>query len=89
MGARIAQARRRLGVAEWRDIGQSDMARDLGVSPQIVRSWEAGEKQPRETMLERVAGYLGVTPAWLRYGVQEVDPTVVQPAPRSDELKSP
>lgn len=68
-GSRIAQARRELAVRSERDIAGPDMARDLGVSTETVRSWEAGETRPREAALGQLAAYLGVTPAWIIYGV--------------------
>lgn len=68
MGTRIAQARRELAVRQERDISGADMARELGVSTETVRSWEAGETRPRETALKRLVAYLSAKEAWIMYG---------------------
>lgn len=71
LGERIAQARREKGVREHRDITRVDVAEAVGVVPSAVTFWETDEKSPREDTLAKVADYLGVTPAYLRYGVTE------------------
>lgn len=71
MPARIAQARREKAVWEHRDIAGADMAREIGVAPETVRSWEAGETKPRAAGLQALATYLGVTVPWLRYRAGE------------------
>jgi transcriptional regulator with XRE-family HTH domain len=70
LGARIGQARREKGVREGRDVLQSDVAEALGVGAATVSRWEAGQAIPREDALVRLATYLGVTPAYLRYGTE-------------------
>ena len=47
---------------------QSEMARFIGVTPQAVQKWMAGDTEPRGKNLERAAEYLGVTPAMLKFG---------------------
>jgi transcriptional regulator with XRE-family HTH domain len=74
LGERIAQSRRVLGVREQRDVTQLDLAKAAGVSGPTVSDWEAGKKVPREAALMKLADYLGVTPAYLRYGIMPVDP---------------
>ncbi len=74
-GLRIAQARRQLGVREHRDVSGPDMARALGVSAETARSWEAGESFPRKPALRRLADYLGVTSAWIEYGIEPREAT--------------
>jgi len=79
-----------LGVRRHEDITGPEMARALGVSSETVRSWEAGETRPRQTLLGRLADYLGVNPAWLHYGSgpkargAEIERPDV-PAPRADD----
>lgn len=68
LGARIAQARRELGVREHRDVTQLDLARAVGATSASISEWEADKKVPREASLVRLAKALGVTPAYLRYG---------------------
>lgn len=48
---------------------QSEMARFIGVTPQAVQKWIAGEAEPRGKNLELAAQFLGVTPAMLKFGV--------------------
>jgi transcriptional regulator with XRE-family HTH domain len=71
LGERIAQSRRVLGVREQRDVTQLDLAKAAGVSGPTVSDWEAGKKVPREAALMKLADYLGVSPAFLRYGVTD------------------
>lgn len=47
---------------------QSEMARFIGVTPQAVQKWIAGESEPRGKNLELAAQFLGVTPAMLKFG---------------------
>ena len=71
VGHRIAQARRELGVRLGRDVRPVDVARELKVSQATVSDWESGKTAaPRDELLVRLAGFLGVTPEFLRYGVR-------------------
>lgn len=72
LGERIAQARREKAARERRDITRADVAKAVGVVPSAVTFWETDQKQPREDALAKLAAYLGVTPAFLRYGVRDV-----------------
>lgn len=47
---------------------QSELARFVQVSPQAVQKWIAGESEPRGANLTRAAQFLGVTPAYLKFG---------------------
>ena len=47
---------------------QSEMARFIGVTPQAVQKWIAGESEPRGKNLDLAAQFLGVTPAMLKFG---------------------
>jgi transcriptional regulator with XRE-family HTH domain len=69
IGRRIAQARREKAAREERDIRPADVARELKVSGATVSDWESGKITPRDDALERLGAFLGVTPAYLRYGV--------------------
>lgn len=46
------------------------MARFIGVTPQAVQKWIAGVSEPRGKNLDRAAEFLGVTPAFLKFGLQ-------------------
>lgn len=41
---------------------QEDLARELGLSAQTVRSWEAGTTEPRPGHLKRLCEVLSVPP---------------------------
>ncbi|QOY96361.1 helix-turn-helix transcriptional regulator [Massilia sp. UMI-21] len=56
---------------------QSEMARFVGVSPQAVQKWIAGQAEPRGKNLELAAQFLGVTPSLLKFGTEVGAPTVV------------
>jgi transcriptional regulator with XRE-family HTH domain len=47
---------------------QSVLARAIKVSPQAVNRWFSEGHIPREATLNKVAAYLGTTPAYLKYG---------------------
>jgi phage repressor protein C with HTH and peptisase S24 domain len=47
---------------------QSEMARFVGVSPQAVQKWVAGGSEPRGKNLDMAAEFLGVSPAYLKFG---------------------
>jgi phage repressor protein C with HTH and peptisase S24 domain len=49
---------------------QSELARFVGVTPQAVQKWIAGDSEPRGQNLERAALFLGVTPAMLKFGTE-------------------
>jgi phage repressor protein C with HTH and peptisase S24 domain len=63
MSNRIAEALERKNGGN-----QSEMARFVGVSPQAVQKWIAGESEPRGKNLERAADFLGMSPAALKFG---------------------
>jgi transcriptional regulator with XRE-family HTH domain len=74
VGRRIAQARREKAVRDRQDVRPVDVARALDVSGATVSDWESGKVTPREAMIHALAAFLGVTPAYLRYGIMPVDP---------------
>lgn len=50
------------------DGNASECARAMGVSPQAVSKWLAGQQMPRGKMMEKLAEWLGTTPSYLRFG---------------------
>lgn len=60
-----------MGVRLHRDVSQLDVAVAVKTTATSVSEWEADKKSPREPSLERLATFLGVTAAYLRYGVRE------------------
>lgn len=61
----------RAALAKKNGGNQSEMARFVGVSPQAVQKWVAGTTEPRGENLKLTADFLGVTEAFLRYGVEQ------------------
>ena len=49
----------------------SEMARFCNVSPQAVQKWLAGDSDPRGKNLEAAAVFLGVKPAYLKFGDEQ------------------
>jgi HTH-type transcriptional regulator, cell division transcriptional repressor len=74
LGKRLAQARRLLAVREERDVTAAEVAKAAKVSSASLSQWESGDRMPRDAALARLASVLGVTPAFLRYGIVETPP---------------
>lgn len=71
-------------LAEKNGGNQSEMARFIGVTPQAVQKWIAGDSEPRGKNLVSAAQFLGVTPAFLKFGpVPTTKVTAIHP---DDEL---
>ena len=51
------------------NISQSELARKIGVTPQAVQKWEKAKNLPRGTTLHKLADVLGVSPAYLQFGI--------------------
>lgn len=51
------------------NISQSELARKIGVTPQAVQKWEKAKTVPRGTTLQRLADVLGVSPAYIQFGI--------------------
>ena len=54
---------------------QSELARFVGVSPQAVQKWIAGDSEPKGKNLTKVAAFLGLSEALLRYGEMHGQPS--------------
>jgi phage repressor protein C with HTH and peptisase S24 domain len=48
----------------------------VGVSPQAVQKWLAGESEPRGANLTKAAAFLGVSPSFLKFGTASIDDVV-------------
>ena len=66
IGARIAEAREAAGYSA------AQAARRLGVDSRTLQRWERDESVPRGNRLMMLAGLLGVSPAWLLVGEQQL-----------------
>jgi transcriptional regulator with XRE-family HTH domain len=62
IGKRIKAARRA------NRISQSELARQLGVSPQSVQQWESGETTPRRHRVAEIVRVLGCDEVWILTG---------------------
>jgi transcriptional regulator with XRE-family HTH domain len=60
---------------------QSEMARSIGCTPQAVNKWVKGMQFPRDRVLRKVAGYLNVTPEYLKFGSTPHTPPAPLPPP--------
>ncbi|HEY8606606.1 MAG TPA: S24 family peptidase [Noviherbaspirillum sp.] len=74
MANRIEQA-----LAQKNGGNQSEMARFVGVSPQAVQKWVAGDSEPRGANLKRAAEFLGVSEVFLKFGLQPMAEKTVVP----------
>lgn len=63
IGGRIRRAR------EAANFSVAQLARRLGVKTATVSAWETGRSEPRANRLTMLAGFLGVSPTWLLYGL--------------------
>lgn len=80
IGRRIAQARLRKGLTQER------LARALDASAQTVSRWERDAFAPDENYLPKLATLLGVTPAWIEYGVSAPTNDAVTAAVETDPV---
>lgn len=81
-GKRLAQLRREKAFREERDIGPIDVAKAVEAGQSSMSRWENGEVFPNDDTLGKLAGYYGVSRAWLRYGEGER-----VPAPKSGIIR--
>ena len=67
-GKRVFQARKALEQRLGRAVPQTEIGELMGVHGVTVGSWEKGTKEPSLETIARLAGILGVSPAWLAWG---------------------
>ncbi len=89
LGTRLADARRKLGVREGQDVTVPDLAERIGVTAASVYTWEADTAIPGERNLARVAVLLGVTEAYLRYGVENIPKSVIEGERKPEQFVKP
>lgn len=68
---------------------QSELARFVGVTPQAVQKWIAGGSEPKGKNLTRAAEFLGVSPAYLKFGGTAPVSPVPATSPNIKELLKP
>ena len=70
IGDRIKEARERAGLS------QQELADRIGIRAsgrQRVCGWESGLRTPLRATIDQIAQATGTTPAWIVYGVGEMD----------------
>jgi transcriptional regulator with XRE-family HTH domain len=75
-GLRI-KAARKVADLKRKQMGLALRVKTADAGFQIWR-WESGSNSPRKPMLARIAKLLGVSEAWLVYGVGDAPPAVQQ-----------
>lgn len=75
-----------MSAKEHRDILQAEIAAAVGVTTTALSRWEREERVPRENDIAKLAKFYGVTPAFLRYGVDVQLPPMMQGGTIADEL---
>jgi transcriptional regulator with XRE-family HTH domain len=70
-----------MGVREWRDVRRSELAEAAGLDPSSITLYEQGRSLPSEGVIAKLAAFLRVTPAYLRYGVVTAsgEPEIIDP----------
>ena len=61
-------------------IGQSDLARRVGVDPSQVTRWLSGEREPSGPILLAMSRLFGIDP-WVLLGADAVEPRIAEAAP--------
>lgn len=73
--ARLRELRERVITPDGSVISQSDLARAIGVTPQAVQKWEAGDSTPRPPKRQAIASVLSTSVAKLIEGTELEEPT--------------
>jgi transcriptional regulator with XRE-family HTH domain len=79
-GMRLAQAMKRSGVSK------PDVAKALGVSPDMPRRYTEGTTLPRQDKMKKLAALVGMSPSELQYGT--VSPSNAAPGVLSPQITS-
>ena len=62
-----------------KDIGQAELVRRTGLPASSISDWLSGKYAPKQDKIDIMAEALGVSPAWLMYGTDEVEPYYTNP----------
>ncbi|QPS09559.1 helix-turn-helix transcriptional regulator [Delftia acidovorans] len=68
MNGNEALAKRLIMARAWAGMSQNDLARRAGIAQTQLSRYETARSQPRRAALDRLAGELGISPAWLALG---------------------
>lgn len=71
-------------------ISQAELVRRTGIRASSISDWLAGKYTPKQDKIDLMAAALGVSPAWLMYGKEEIEPYYIDPetAVLAQELKN-
>ncbi len=71
-------------------ISQAELVRRTGIRASSISDWLAGKYTPKQDKIDLMAAALGVSPAWLMYGKEEIEPYYIDPetAALAQELKN-
>ena len=67
-GDRVRRARLWYAFRRCKDFSNRDLARRLGIDVSTAYRWETENREPDTETVKRVAGLLGVRPAYLLFG---------------------
>ena len=62
-----------------KDINQAELVRRTGLRASSISDWLTGKYTPKQDKIDIMAAALGVSPAWLMYGKEEVEPYYTDP----------
>ena len=62
-----------------KNIGQAELVRRTGLPASSISDWLSGKYAPKQDKIDIMAAALGVSPAWLMYGTDEVEPYYTNP----------
>ena len=62
-----------------KNISQAELVRRTGIRASSISDWLSGKYIPKQDKIDLMAAALGVSPAWLMYGKEEIDPYYTNP----------
>ena len=62
-------------VMAAKGIGQAELVRRTGIRASSISDWLSGKYTPKQDKIDLMAAALGVSPAWLMYGKDEIEPS--------------
>ncbi len=60
-------------------ISQAELVRRTGIRASSISDWLSGKYTPKQDKIDLMASALGVSPAWLMYGKEEIEPYYSDP----------
>jgi len=60
-------------------ISQAELVRRTGIRASSISDWLSGKYTPKQDKIDLIASALGVSPAWLMYGKEEIEPYYIDP----------